>query len=316
MRIHTTTLAKGISRTPEFLKKKLAGFAVNVGTKCGHGCMYCSSGSVLRMHPSFKQAGESPFASGYAIVDPDTPERVAHDASSMKKRGLVQLCTTTDAWSPEAQRYGLGRKCLEAILAQPGWTVRILTKNATVMEDFDLIKKHRDRVLVGVTLTAAPRNGNLLDVIEPHASPIADRMAVYSAARDAGLRVYGMLCPVMPYLTADDIDSMIRFVLEHGAEEVFVESINARGPALKTTEEALRAAGFIAEADRVGEVRHAEGWSNFTRQLLETVQASFIRQRALSKLRFLLYPSLLTDADKSWIQRHSSGVKWLGKTTD
>lgn len=151
MRIHTTTLAKGISRTPEFQKKGLAGFAVNVGTKCGHGCMYCSSGSVLRMHPSFKQAGESPFASGYAIVDPDTPERVAHDASSMKKRGLVQLCTTTDAWSPEAQRYGLGRKCLEAILAQPGWTVRILTKNATIMEDFDLIMKHRDRVLVGVT---------------------------------------------------------------------------------------------------------------------------------------------------------------------
>ena len=74
----------------------------------------------------------------------------------LRRRGLVQICTTVDAWSPEAQQHHLGRRCLEAILAEPGWTVRILTKNAAVSEDFDLIKKHRDRVLVGLSLTATP----------------------------------------------------------------------------------------------------------------------------------------------------------------
>ena len=70
----------------------------------------------------------------------------------MKKRGLVQLCTTVDAWAPEAQDYNLGRRCLEALLAEPGWTVRILTKNAAVSKDFDLIERHRDRVMVGISL--------------------------------------------------------------------------------------------------------------------------------------------------------------------
>ena len=85
---------------------------------------------MLRTNPVFKRLGLSPFDNLYAIVDPDTPKRIAYDACKKKKRGMVQLCTIVDAWAPEAQDYDLGRKCLEAILSEPGWTVRILTKNA------------------------------------------------------------------------------------------------------------------------------------------------------------------------------------------
>lgn len=254
MRIHTTILKRGIAKTPEFEKKGLAQFAVNVGTKCGHACSYCSSGAMLRMHPSFKKAGENPFALGYAIVDPTTPERVARDAAKLRQRGLVQLCTTVDAWSPEAQQYGLGRKCLEVILSQPGWTVRILTKNAAVMDDFDFIEKHRDRVLVGLSLTAPLPRAAVVAAIEPHASPIAERMAALTEASRRGLRTYGMLCPLLPGISdgPGEVDELIRFVLDCGAEEVFVEPVNARGPALGLTEQVLRTAGYASEADGTG----------------------------------------------------------------
>jgi len=69
---------------------------------------------MLRMHRSFKAVGENPFKSGYAIVDPDTPDRVARNAAAMRNRGLIQLCTVVDAWSPEAQEHNLGRRCLES----------------------------------------------------------------------------------------------------------------------------------------------------------------------------------------------------------
>jgi DNA repair photolyase len=104
MRVHHYRLKTGITRTPEFEKKGLATHAVNVGTKCGHGCLYCSTGAVLRTHRSFRDCAENPFKFGYAIVDPTTPERVAKDAQRIQKRGLVQLCTLTDAWAPEARR--------------------------------------------------------------------------------------------------------------------------------------------------------------------------------------------------------------------
>ena len=105
-RIHTTTLRRGIAKTPEFAKKGLADFAVNVGTKCGHECTYCSTGAMLRRHPSFKDAGENPFGAGYAIVDPTTAERVARDAARIRERGLVQLCTTADGRLPLSARPG------------------------------------------------------------------------------------------------------------------------------------------------------------------------------------------------------------------
>jgi DNA repair photolyase len=113
MRIHITSLRNAITRTPEFEHKGLAGFAVNVGTKCGHDCRYCSTGALLRMHPSFQVAQENPFGTGYAVVDPTTSNRVARDARTRRERGLIQLCTTVDAWAPEAQRFNLGARCLE-----------------------------------------------------------------------------------------------------------------------------------------------------------------------------------------------------------
>jgi DNA repair photolyase len=78
-RVHTTTLRPDVQPSPEFAKKGLASYAVNVGTKCGHDCTYCSTGAMLRMHPSFKEAGEKPFDLGYAIADLTTHEHVAQN---------------------------------------------------------------------------------------------------------------------------------------------------------------------------------------------------------------------------------------------
>lgn len=173
MKNHTYSLTNGIRPSPEFAKKGLAQFAVNVGLRCGHDCTYCSRRVMLRCHPALKQLHQRAFATGFSIVDPEMPSKVAADAKRLQQRGLVQLCTTVDAWSPEAQQHGLGRRCLEAILAEPGWTVRVLTKNAAVVEDFDLIKKHRDRVLVGLSLTGT--TDAAMSVVEPHASPISEQ---------------------------------------------------------------------------------------------------------------------------------------------
>jgi hypothetical protein len=47
--VHTTTLRSGIQPSPEFTKKGLASYAVNVGSKCGHEWTYCSTGTMFRM---------------------------------------------------------------------------------------------------------------------------------------------------------------------------------------------------------------------------------------------------------------------------
>jgi DNA repair photolyase len=315
MNIYTTTMKGGISRTIAFQKKKLARFAVNVGTRCGHGCTYCSSPTILRMHRSFKKCGQSPFGSGYAIVDPDTPERVATAAKKKykKKRGLIQLCTTVDAWAPEAQQYDLGRRCLKAILAEPDWKIRVLTKNAAVANDFDVIRDHRDRVLVGISLTATKGKANVIKVVEPNASSIQERMDAMQQAHKLDLRTYGMLCPLLPGVADSprQIDTLMGFLKGCNVEEVFVEPVNGRGSGLKNTEQALRIAGFRREADAVKKIRTRKEWSKYVVRLLQSTQTAMHNRGMLPKLRFLLYSSWLTTGDKKTIKKNATGVIWL-----
>ena len=268
---------------------------------------------MLRCHEAFKKVGENPFGFGYAIVDPDLPERVAKNAANMRRRGIVQLCTTVDAWAPTAQKYDLGRRCLEALLAQPGWTVRILTKNAAVVNDFDLIRKHKDRVLVGLSLTSTADKENVLSVIEPNASPITERMAALKKAHKLGLRTYGMLCPLIPGIADDpkQIDKLVGFVKDCGAEEVFAEAVNPRGKGLQLTEETLRANGFEAEADAVLQIRKRKNWSPYVVTLIRNIQDAMQRHMTTKKLRFLLYPKKLVAEDQARIRKADAGVVWL-----
>ena len=272
-RVHHTTLKQGIRSTPKFAEKGLASFAANVGTKCGHDCTYCSTGAMLRMHTSFAVAGEDPFGHGYAIVDPTTPERVGRSAARRRKdkRGLVQLCTTVDAWSPEAQMLDLGRRSLAAILAEPGWEVRILTKNAAVAKDFDLVAAHRNRVRVGLSLTAMPAKQKIMSIVEPNASTMSGRIAAMKKAHGLGLRTYAMLCPLLPGIADDEesVRELVRLGIEFGAEEFFVEPFNARGSDRQTAD----ALGRPGSCCRPPSVRYAEEGVVPVRRLLAVVQA-------------------------------------------
>ena len=312
--IHCYPMKSGIRSAPEFAKKKLAKFKVNVGLKCAHGCTYCSSGASLRCHEAFGKLGESPFEFGYAIVDPDMPDKVAHDAARKRKRGVVQLCTTVDAWCPAAQKHDLGKRCLKALLSEPGWTVRILTKNAAVADDFDLIEQHKDRVLFGMSLTGD--NADILSVVEPNASPLPERMKTMQRAHDLGFRTYGMLCPLMPGIADDpkQIDELVRFVKACGAEEVFAEAVNPRGPGLELTQKALEEADYQTEASAIERIRQEVNWSPYSADLVANVQEAMRKHEMIDKLRLLLYPLDLTDEDKKRVREDDQGVIWLGKS--
>jgi len=304
---------RGITKSPEFEKKTLAEYAINVGLKCDNNCTYCSTGAMLRTHPFFKDIGRSPFDVGYAIIDKDKASLVSQDAKRMRNRGMVQLCTTTDAWSPSARESGLGRKCLEAVLNEDGWQARILTKNKEVENDFDVIQKHKDRVLVGVSITATQDKSPIMQILEENAAPIEDRMRVMRKAHKLGLRTYGMLCPLLPEIADNpqQIDSYIQFAESIGAEEIFSEAVNPRGRGLILTQTALEEAGYAKEAQAIEAIRNQKNWSAYAVTLIKNLQKSIRKYSDIKKLKFLLYPSGLTKQHIELIKKDDEGVIWL-----
>ncbi len=310
MRVEVATRKSGITRTAHE-EKLLCQFAGNTGFLCGHFCTYCSTPTILRIQ--IRKLGFDPYEKGLCIVDPNTPERLAYDACHKQKRGLIEICPLVDAWPPEARKYDLGRRCLEAILCQPGWTVRILTKSAAVRKDFDLIQKYKDRVLLGLSITGTPENSQIMSVVEPYASSNPERLAVMQEAYARGLRTYGMLCPPMPGIadSAEQIEELVRFAVEYGAKEIFVEPVNLRGRGLELTQQALVSSGYKDEAAAVESIRTNKGWSRYATRLVSNVQQSVRKLYDISHLRFLLYPSRLTENDVAQIKQDDGGVIWL-----
>jgi DNA repair photolyase len=315
LKIYECSMKVGITSTPAFEEKYLATHAVNPGTKCDNDCGYCYTSSLpIRMHKSFKQHGLKPSDSGYALIDPDTPDRVAKDARKFRENGVVQLCTYTDAWSPAARHYDMGRRLLMAILENnTELHIRILTKNAEVMDDFDVIEQYKDRVMVGLSLTATASKSDIMQVVEPNTSLNCLRMTALKKAHEMGLRTYGMLCPLLPGISdsREDIDELVKFCEEIGAEDIFSEALNARGGSMKRTQLLLAENGYSKEAEAVRVVTKNSEWSKYAYELIKNIQDSVRQHSDINKLRFLLYPTNLTPDHREQIESDDAGIVWL-----
>ena len=140
-------------------------------------------------------------------------------------------------------------------------------------------------------------------------------MAALREAHRRGLRVYGMLCPLLPGIANQpaDIDQLVNFCLECGAEEIFAEPVNARGSGLGNLADGLTANGYLEEAGAINKIKVHAKWSAYAAQLLSDIQIVLRSRGALDKLRFLLYSSSLTAQDREAIQLDDAGVKWLVK---
>lgn len=315
--IHEWSFNHGICRSEAFEKKELAGFSINVGTKCNNDCLYCFSGSVLFRHKSFKKFKKDPSGFGYAIVDPDIHEKVAKDATRRRwegKRGIIQLCTFSDAWCSAAREHNLGRKCLLAVLENdPDWKIRILTKNHEVENDFDIVKKYRDRVSVGLTITSTPDKAHVMECLEKNASPMGERIRVLRKAKKMGLRTYLMLCPLLPEIAdaPKQIDWYVKLAQQIEAEEVFCEAVNPRGSAFDHVHRELVQQDYTKESEAIRGISYTKAHADYTIRLIKNMQGSMKKFYDINKLRFLLYENKHILARKKEIGGRQDGVIWL-----
>ena len=108
-------------------------------------------------------------------------------------------------------------------------------------------------------------------------------------------------------LDPEQIDQLVRFASEIGAEEVFVEPVNPRGQGLKTMQEILKSKGYHFEAAHIESIRNKEDWSWYVTRLIKNTQKSMCKFYNIQRLRFLLYPSRLTTQDFASIKKNDKG---------
>lgn len=188
-------------------------YSVNPYRGCSHGCAYCYA------RPSHEYLG---FNAG---LDFETKVMVKEDAPELFRAFLgrdgwgahpIALSGVTDCYQPAERHYRLTRGCLE-VAAEARQPMAIVTKNALVLRDLDLLREMARGGLVQVNLSVTTLDAELARSMEPRTSTPAAKLRAARALAEAGVPVRVLVAPVIPGLTDTEIPAILAAAKEAGA---------------------------------------------------------------------------------------------------
>ncbi len=166
---------------------KIHDWVVNPYVGCQHGCSYCYARFMKRF------TGHKEPWGAFVDVKINAAELLAAELKK-KNRGSVWVSGVCDPYQPLEASYKMTRQCLE-ILAETGWPVIIQTRSPLVLRDIDILKEMQ-QVEVGLSITTADEA--VREIFEPHAPPIRERIEALGEIRQAGIKTYAMVAPLLP----------------------------------------------------------------------------------------------------------------------
>ncbi len=189
--------------------------SINPYRGCEHGCTYCYA------RPAHAYMGLSPG------LDFESKLFIKPNAAALLREELtapnysprtIALGANTDPYQPIEKQYRISRAVLE-VLAEFNHPVGVVTKNAMVTRDIDVLQSMARLGLAKVALSVTTLDGKLARAMEPRASTPAKRLGAIEALAKAGIPTVVMLGPIIPGLNDHEIENILKAAQAAGATE-------------------------------------------------------------------------------------------------
>lgn len=182
-----TMLVREVQARSILSASKIHPYALNPYTGCEHACSYCYARFMKRF------SGHREPWGAFVDVKTNAPDllRVEKDR---RRRGNVWVSGVCDPYQPLEGHYRLTRRCLE-ILVEADWPVTIQTRSPLVLRDLDVLAAARN-LEVGLSITTA--DDRVRAWFEPAAPTIDARLDALRRLREAGIRTFVMIAPMLP----------------------------------------------------------------------------------------------------------------------
>ena len=180
---------------------------------CEHGCTYCYARNT---HEYWGLSAGIDFEQTI-IVKKNAPDLLR---SFLNKRGwdgtAISLSGNTDCYQPAEQHFRITRKLLEICLKyrQP---VGIITKNAYILKDIDILMEMGQRHLVSVMMTITTQNEALRRAMEPRTTTTGQRLEVIEKLAAQNIPCGIMIGPVIPGLNDHEMPGLLEEASWRGA---------------------------------------------------------------------------------------------------
>lgn len=252
-------------------KKHLGDWVLNPYVGCEHGCLHCYCPAMpgvrcFNQGHSQEEWGQYLYPRSGIVEGVHRQLRRFTPAKAKRTdwgRGRILVSFLTDAYTPAEATQKLTRPCLQALL-EAGHQVRVQTRSALVERDFDLLKAHRDQVLLGTSLPYF--DDKLARVLEPRASSPTRRLKMLEKAAQADIPVYAAIAPFLPVHDVGALREIMNRVLPLRPREIFCEVLNPKGDNIGMMARALENT-HPAEAQVLRDYTQ-ERWSHFTFEML------------------------------------------------
>lgn len=212
------------------------GFSMNPYQGCEHGCIYCYARNT---HEYYGFSAGLDFETKI-IVKQNAPELLEkHILQSSWQAVPIMLSGNTDCYQPQEKKLRITRKMLE-VMVRYRHPVGIITKNALVQRDIDLLKDLAADHLVNVMISITTLDEELRRVMEPRTASAIKRLQTIEALSKAGVPVGVMNAPIIPGLNHHEIPEILKAAAEHGALTCGMTVVRLNGSVGKIFEDWLR----------------------------------------------------------------------------
>ena len=188
--------------------------SINPYRGCEHGCVYCYA------RPSHAYLNLSPG------LDFETRLFAKTNAAELLRAELarpgytcdcITIGANTDPYQPVEREWKVTRSILE-VLAACNHPCAIITKNAMVERDLDILAPMAAKNLVQVYISVTTLDHEIARRMEPRASAPARRIEAIRKLAQAGVPAGVMVAPVVPFLTDSGIEAVLEAAREAGAD--------------------------------------------------------------------------------------------------
>jgi len=171
---------------PKGKAREYSPFALNLYNGCDHRCTYCYVPAIQR-----KTVKE------YSVVaaKKDILEKLTHDLANNKIREQVLMSFSGDPFCAAEVKERIMIRALE-LLSAAKVPVAVLTKGGKrAMSAFDVFRTFGERIKVGATIVLIDED--MATTFEPGAASIRERIATLGILREAGIRTWISMEPVI-----------------------------------------------------------------------------------------------------------------------
>ncbi|HYV95103.1 MAG TPA: PA0069 family radical SAM protein [Chitinophagales bacterium] len=200
---------------------------------CEHGCIYCYARNT---HTYWGFNAGLDFESKI-IVKKNAAELLEKELSKLNYEvKVIMLSGNTDCYQPLERKFEITRKMLQVLLKFKH-PVAMITKNALIMRDLDLLKPMAEKGLVGVTISITSLQEKLRRLMEPRTASCLKRLETVKVLSENGIPVNVNLAPVIPSINSDEIPAIIKAAAEAGACDIHYTMVRLNGDVGKIFED-------------------------------------------------------------------------------